>query len=318
MIAFVAVAVLNGLIPDLVKATFGQTTPILVLAILAAATVFGVVGPLRSRSRPRGIGVVVNLRPVGATNWSQQRVTAAQAQANQHDDHFQVSQEIPADPDARRAALDAAYAQFHAKLTERGAASGATPVCLYLIARLPDAYDFARRLKYDVHTNLVVMQKPENSSVFYEAVHLGGHLRGPLSPAERRQAEKFLTARTEPLAPDAPNRVALIISLSPSNPSMVANAVHAARTGQSTEYAVSPDDRCRAALVISASSPLPDDRATFELTTRHIHQQWATWLATWHDDPEQRLFLAAPATIAAGLGHTLARSPIRFVPHTPN
>ena len=311
----VALGLVTTLLQDAVSRLFGGVWVLWGLVAVLAVLAMAIWVLRRLGSRKAELGVV--LRVTDRSVPSDQRQAAAEAQAGRHRRAVVVESDLPADPIRRERALDAVHRNLQAKIGDRVYDVGQTPVSLYLIASLPDAFGLGRRIRYDLHRRLTVMQaadQAERRLAFYPAVRLGGHLKASLGGRERIRVERFLRSRFVELDPSAPaDRLALVVRLVPGV--LTATALDAARAGTSAEYAVSSDHRCRAALVIEADNGLPAELASFELAVRYVCEEWSHWLAERGGAGVQSLFLVAPASVAMALGYAFARTPVRLIRH---
>ena len=309
-------AVVIGLIPDLIRATLGTGLRALLWTILALAVV-GVAAKL-FLVRPRELGIVLDLDPGDQREWDGHpaQVAHAQAQAQQDRAPAPIRERLSVDPVRRNEQLKSVFRQLN-----KASGNQTQAVSLYPSVTVHDSFAIGRLVRAGSFP-MTLMQKPEaldDAGQFYPAIGLGAHLRSPLTHADRQRAEAFLRADPVDLNPHADaDRLALVVVLSARSVLIRPSAVKAAAAGRSDDYAMGPNDRCRAALVIETiDGSVPADRNSFELTVRYAYERWTAWLDEQQSGTgEQILFLAGPNTIAMALGYVFGRQRMRLIPHT--
>ncbi|GII91131.1 hypothetical protein Ssi02_13620 [Sinosporangium siamense] len=325
MVAFagVAAAIAAGTVPDVIKGWLGEDRLLLTGLCVIAASMFATVNLWQQRTK--GVGIVVTLPTSdGMRPWSTQWTRAAVDHARrEHDSCFAVQPERSPLTD-RRGLLLFTHELVSARLAELSEADPATPVSLYINAKLSDAFDLGAMFKFDVRRELrgvgagpeaaraadpVLPQRSERlHEDFFPAIRVSGRLKEPLSKAEAERAAALATVVEDPAefeaAPDG-RAVAIVVHLS-DNPVMVGQALRAASRGcgdSSGDW-----QRCRAALVVDGrQSNLPESAADFELVVRHVYSAWRAWSAARprYAELTPRLFVAAPASVAFALGWLL-------------
>ncbi|SFC47226.1 hypothetical protein [Streptomyces aidingensis] len=334
-----------GMLPTLVQEVprIGGSFWWLALVALAAVLVLGYCwSTLYYRE---GVGLVLYLGRPGQ-GWDEHRVELMRADAmDRHARCFTVStgKLLEGQPDPGAAdPVALAYQVIQARLAEEAADRGPVrSVSLYLTARLHQAYALGRRLKDQRHERLTLMDlsRTPGGGVF-PALTLDSRPAEP--PTAERDGPPLARVLDRPLgdpldirvfgratAPDGtpagepPARCALIVSVA-GNPSMVQEALRAARTGESGDYRFpgggGPEaHRCAAALVIDTRPGHLDSRPeVFEAFVQYVAHHWKAWLKQWGEERRTPvrglLFTDAPGPVVTALGGVLG-SGTDFVPH---
>lgn len=284
---------------------------ILLLVLGCGVVVFVVATFLLARG---ATGIVLDLDPGDPhRDWDGHPARVALAQAEEeHGRAALIGKRLSINPTRRATDL----AEVKRRLNT-AAGSETHAVTAYVNATLHDSFALGRLIRTGSFP-LSLMQKSGfgDGTRYYPSMRLGDHLRRPLTGTESDQAG-FLHHEAENLAVGT-ERLALMVVLSATAQEIIPKMRAAAGTGRSDEYAVGPGDLCRAALMVTADRPVPENQESFELTVRYVYQQWTTWLAGQDATGEHLLFLAGPTTIAMGLGWVFGPHRWRFIAHEPS
>ncbi|WP_139186547.1 hypothetical protein [Actinopolyspora saharensis] len=313
----VVFGVITGLLTEILKLSVGGGLWALT-AVLAALTVlsllpWGRILPGGDSTESSRLGIILHLHSKDEAPSSQYPAALEHAKST-HQVVERIDRVLPRAGNKRSAEIRKAYENFHELVTKHESTS--TPTALYSIARLPDAYEFGRHLRYELGSPTVMQaDSGKDSEPFFPAVRLNRRLSQPLSANERTRVERLLTTEERVFtAAESPERIALIIALAPSN--IAAEAAEAARTGRHEHYAIASGEKCDAALIISAAPEgIPRQGEIFELVVRHVRQQWTEWLGAQGHPAERLLFLGTPASVGVAVGYLFSRERIRLVPY---
>lgn len=322
-----AIAVGNGLLGEVIKqAVGGSLVPVaaasLVVLVLAGVSLFvarkGNPSPEPEVSST-DVAVVVHLPVSGGPSDSPFKQAKREAERTFTASPVVIERELPSSQPERAKTLDQVYAAYQDEVTTR--TGHENNVALFLVAKLPDAFHFGQKLAYGLRgTRLMQLEKasPDQQGQFFPAIRLDSRHHPALTPRERKRAEQFLQVDKVTWPENSQEKRIALVPLLTGGKDTRGEMERALAGGTSTKYDVSPDERCRAALIVSAKSrSLPQTREAFELAVRFIQDEWSDWGEQHADDPEKLLMPAAPNTVVAALGFMFARASMRVVEHTP-